>query len=60
MESSRATGMPEHIKILNFGFITRERIPYLKAAFNTGDPAQILKNELEKIAALEEEEKKQG
>ena len=31
-----------------FGFVPNERIPYLKAAFNEGDPAEILKQELAK------------
>ena len=32
-----------------FGYVPNERIPYLKAAFNDRDPAQILSRELAKI-----------
>ena len=30
------------------GFVPPERIPYLKTAFNEGDPAETLRSELEK------------
>ena len=45
VESSRINGKPTHKIILSFGFISSDRVPYLKAAFNRGDPETILANE---------------
>ncbi|MCD8330665.1 MAG: hypothetical protein LUC27_08355 [Lachnospiraceae bacterium] len=45
VESKRINGVPTHKTILSFGFIPSERIPYLKAAFNRGDPETILERE---------------
>ena len=45
VESCRVNGIPKHETILSFGFITAERLPYLKAAFNRGDPEAILERE---------------
>ncbi len=45
VESHRVDGIPKHETILSFGFIAAERLPYLKAAFNRGDPAAILERE---------------
>ena len=45
VESSRINGEPMHKIILSFGFISSDRVPYLKAAFNRGDPETILTNE---------------
>jgi hypothetical protein len=42
VESYRQGGRPSHKTILSFGFITSGRLPYLKAAFNKGNPADIL------------------
>jgi len=42
VESVRKNGTPVHRTILSFGFIPSERLPYLKAAFNTGNPEEIL------------------
>ena len=45
MESRRIDGVPKHETVLSFGFIAAERLPYLKAAFNRGDPDAILERE---------------
>lgn len=42
VESRRINGIPRHVTLLSFGFIASDRIPYLKAAFNQGDPDDIL------------------
>ena len=42
VESHRINGVPLHSTILSFGYIKPERLPYLKAAFNSGDPEDIL------------------
>ncbi len=38
-----------HRVVVKLGRFDRERVPYLKAAFNSGDPAIILENELKKL-----------
>ncbi len=48
VESKRVNGKPFHKLILSFGYIERDRLPYLRAAFNEGKPTEILKKELEK------------
>ena len=45
VESHRINGIPKHEIILPFGFIDAQRLPYLKAAFNRGDPEAILERE---------------
>ena len=45
VESHRVDGISKHETVLSFGFISAERLPYLKAAFNRGDPASILERE---------------
>ena len=45
VESARIDGKPTHKTILSFGFVSSERLPYLKAAFNRGDPETILEQE---------------
>ena len=42
VESVRIDGKPMHKTLLSFGFLSSERVPYLKAAFNQGDPETIL------------------
>jgi hypothetical protein len=42
VESHRKGGVPSHSIKISFGFIPSERLPYLKAAFNKGNPAEIL------------------
>jgi len=44
VESHRVNGTPTHKIILSFGFVPSERLPYLKAAFNHGDPEVLLAN----------------
>lgn len=45
VESRHVNGIPKHETVLSFGFIAVERLPYLKAAFNRGDPEAILERE---------------
>ena len=42
VESRRIKGIPSHSTLLSFGYVQPERLPYLKAAFNSGDPETIL------------------
>jgi len=49
VESHRIDGKPTHSIKLSFGFISSERLPYLKAAFNDGNPAQIFDRELRRL-----------
>jgi hypothetical protein len=42
VESHRTNGVSMHKTILSFGFISSDRLPYLKAAFNKGNPQDIL------------------
>jgi len=51
VESHRINGVPSHSTIMSFGYVQSERLPYLKAAFNSGNPEDILakaKNSQEK------------
>lgn len=41
--------IPKHRVVVKLGQFDRERVPYLKAAFNKGDPERILENELKKL-----------
>lgn len=41
-------GTPHHKVVVKLGQFDRDRVPYLKAAFNHGNPAEILKHELDK------------
>ncbi len=45
VESRRVDGISRHVTVLSFGFVAAERLPYLKAAFNRGDPEAILERE---------------
>ena len=51
-------GVSVHEQKLNFGFIPSERLPYLRAAFNKGDPEVILKREKAKLQNKNKEMKK--
>jgi len=54
VESRRINGIPTHSTRISFGFVPRERLPYLKAAFNDGNPAEIFeraKSSLEKTVS---------
>lgn len=42
VESRRINGIPTHSTLMSFGYVQPERVPYLKAAFNSGDPDAIL------------------
>jgi len=42
VESHRINGVSSHSTLLSFGYIEPERLPYLKAAFNSGNPEDIL------------------
>jgi hypothetical protein len=42
VESRRTNGISVHKTIRSFGFISSDRLPYLKAAFNKGNPSDIL------------------
>lgn len=45
VNSRRIDGVSKHEMILSFGYIPSDRLPYLKAAFNRGDPETILERE---------------
>ena len=42
VESHRINGVPSHSTLISFGYVEPERLPYLKAAFNSGNPEDIL------------------
>ena len=42
VKSQRINGVPIHLTIMSFGYVQSERLPYLKAAFNSGNPEVIL------------------
>jgi hypothetical protein len=46
VNSVRVNGKPVHETVMSFGYIPVERVPYLKATFNSGEPGVILANEL--------------
>lgn len=43
-------GVPKHRTVVKLGQFDRDHVPYLKAAFSPGDPAEVLEHEIEKIA----------
>lgn len=49
VESYWSNGRSIHKIILSFGFISSERLPYLKAAFNKGNPEEILLKEKQRL-----------
>ena len=55
VESKRENGKSKHHIVLKFGFVPSQRLPYLKAAFNAGDPETILRESIRKL-----EDKKNG
>ena len=57
VESFRDRGISKHRILLTFGFVATPRIPYLKAAFNKGNPAEILQKELRSLENKNKEEK---
>ena len=54
VESRRIDGVPSHVTLMSFGYVQPERLPYLKAAFNSGDPEDIL------VKAKHSQEKKRA
>jgi len=51
VKSRREDGKSRHTLLQSFGYVPSERLPYLRAAFNEGDPEEILSREREKLAA---------
>ena len=49
VESKRKDGKSVHNIKYSFGFISTDRLPYLKAAFNEGDPSEIFDNEIRRL-----------
>jgi len=60
VESKRVEGKSRHVLILSFGYVPSERLPYLRAAFNEGDPEEVLSMEKAKLAARKTGGKKNG
>jgi len=42
-------GVSKHRVVVKLGQFDPARVPYLKAAFNEGDPEEILRRELQKL-----------
>ena len=57
VESYRKGSVPSHSIKISFGFVPSGRLPYLKAAFNKGDPAEILKQALRSLEKPDSNEK---
>ena len=49
VESKRKDGKSVHNIKYSFGFISSDRLPYLKAAFNEGNPLVIFENEVRRL-----------
>lgn len=49
VESHRINGVPMHSIKISFGFVPSKRLPYLKAAFNNGNPAEILEQAIRSL-----------
>lgn len=49
VESHRKNGKSVHSIKFSFGFIPTSRLPYLKAAFNAGNPAEIFERESRRL-----------
>lgn len=49
VESKRIEGKSVHSIKYSFGFISSNRLPYLKAAFNEGDPSDIFEREVRRL-----------
>ena len=60
VESKRVEGKSRHVLILSFGYVPSERLPYLRAAFNEGDPEEVLSREKAKLAARKTGGKRNG
>lgn len=55
VESYRDGGKSVHSIRLSFGFVPSERLPYLKAAFNQGNPAEIFERERRRLESKRHE-----
>lgn len=55
VESYRDGGKSVHSIRLSFGFVHSERLPYLKAAFNQGNPAEIFERERRRLESKRHE-----
>lgn len=42
-------GVPKHRTVVKLGQFDKEHVPYLKAAFSTGNPSEVLENERKKF-----------
>jgi hypothetical protein len=42
VKSQRVDGVPSHSTVLPLGYVPPDRLPYLKAAYNSGNPEEIL------------------
>jgi len=51
VKSQRIKGKSTHSIQISFGFVPTERLPYLKAAFNDGDPSEIFEKEQRRLEA---------
>lgn len=51
VESKRVDGKSHHVLMQSFGYVPSERLPFLRAAFNEGNPEEILSREKKKLAA---------
>jgi hypothetical protein len=60
VESRRVDGKSHHVLMLSFGYVPSERLPYLRAAFNEGEPEEILSREKAKLAARKTGGKENG
>lgn len=60
VESKRVEGKSRHVLILSFGYVPSERLPYLRAAFNEGEPEEILSREKAKLTTRKTGGKKNG
>ncbi len=49
VESKWENGKSAHVVKANLGFISSERLPYLRAAFAKGDPEAVLLKEKSKL-----------
>ena len=60
VESYADNGCIKHRTIMNFGFMPFERVPFIKAAFNAGDPDEILAKEKEAVQELQAQVRQQA
>lgn len=51
MRAYRENGKPKNERVYSFGFVASEKVPYLKAALDEGDPAEIFERTKEWVEA---------